>query len=63
MKSQKETIFKYYFSQKELKKLLEIEGNIESINLFSGLSINDKEKNISGDKCIYEIKTRRTEHE
>ena len=48
---------KYIFSQKELKELLKIKGNILEFNLCSGLSPNDKEKGVSMDNNNFQIVT------
>ncbi len=47
----------YKLSSKEIKKLLKIKGEIQSINLFKGRSPMDKEKGISADRDIWEINT------
>jgi hypothetical protein len=63
MKTTKETIFSYTFSQKELKHLLVIEGDITQINLLSGLSPHNEDKGKSHDSDIYEIRTKKKEVE
>jgi len=48
---------KYIFISKELKKKLDIEGQIQSINLWKGRSPNEVEKGKSADLDEWEINT------
>jgi len=47
----------YVFTQKELKRRLDIQGDIEEVGDWNGLSPNDEEKGVSKDKTSYFIKT------
>ncbi len=47
----------YIFSNKDLKKLLKIKGDIQSIGLWRGLSPNQQERGVSEDKVEWEIVT------
>jgi hypothetical protein len=59
---EKTTINKsYIFTQKELKTLLGIKGDIIQITLYQGLSPKEQELNHSKDFCSYEIITQSKE--
>ena len=45
----------YIFSNKDLKKLLKIKGDIQSISLWRGLSPIQQKRNVSEDKVEWEI--------
>jgi hypothetical protein len=47
----------YRITSKELKKAMEIEGEIQDLGLHSGRSPNDIENKISADKDIWYIHT------
>jgi hypothetical protein len=49
---------RYLFTQKELKELLSLEGDlIIEVGVWAGLSPNDEKNHVSTDKVVYYITT------
>ena len=61
----KKTIFEqvdreYHITSAEFKKVMNIEGEIISIELYTRRSPNDVEKGVLADKDVWEIRTKET---
>jgi len=61
MKNNSEIIYREYtITQKELKEKLKINGNIDNIELWCGLTPSEDKKGVSYDKVEWLIKTSET---